>query len=84
MYHKVAASTTWQLHNGQLSTIKENNEIQREYNLKQKQKQKTNKQVKRLAMPSVSSCLCKKVGLGFQLWKKEAKVMTLENDFYVS
>ena len=35
-------------------------------------------------MPSVSSYLYKKVGLRFQLWKKEAKVVDLENDFHVS
>ena len=35
-------------------------------------------------MPSVSSCLYKKVGLRFQLWKKEAKAVDLENDSHVS
>ena len=35
-------------------------------------------------MPSVSSYVCKKVGLGFQLWKKEAKVVGLEKDSHVS
>ena len=35
-------------------------------------------------MPSVSSCLCKKVGLEFLLWKKEAKIVGLEKDSHVS